>query len=770
MDLGLEALTSASAIDRDVHRPEFYRLALPADRERLRGMLKHVPGIRVHDELHSQLRELVRALNPSTKYTAEELDRAALAHLGDTPATEYGVWVYYPWSDRLVHLLDEAEFTLVRTDRNRNKITREEQARLQQLRIGVVGLSVGQSICLTLALERGFGELRIADHDTLELSNLNRIRSGVHSMGHLKTINVAREIAELDPFLTVTLFNEGIQRTNIDRFFSEGGPLDIVVDECDSIDVKIFLRQKARELRVPVIMDTSDRGMLDIERFDLEPERPILHGLIDHLDPNDAAKAKTNEEKLPFVLPILNVDTLSKRMKASMLEIESSVTTWPQLASSVVLGGALGAEYCRRIALGQSRVSGRWFTDMDVITGELKDPAPANPVLSARPASLSSEAMAKTAESTGLGTPALALTEAEVLALVEAGSQAPSAGNNQPWKFFSDQGRLFLFHDRSRSYSGLDGGQLIPGIGLGACIENIRLTAAAHGAELDSLLHPLGEDSALIAVFSKAGTLEVRKADPLSAAIGLRCSNRRKPKDQPFADSTKEELMRAVTDVSGCSAHWVTGPERLSEVAEHVCTAERIRMLNRIGHQELFGHEIRWTPGSAVGTGDGLDLATLELKPSEQAAMRVAADPEAIGLLREWKAGNGFRKLSGDAIRASAAVCLVSIPDSTARSVLEGGRAAERMWLAATAAGIAVHPISAPIFLAHHIRYGGGAGFDRFETDDIIQAFAGIRHVFATKDREPLFMARLAFADQPTARSIRLPLSSIFHHRHSVTA
>jgi ribosomal protein S18 acetylase RimI-like enzyme len=32
-------------------------------------------------------------------------------------------------------------------------------------------------------------------------------------------------------------------------------------------------------------MDTSDRGLLDIERFDLEPERPIFHGLIGDVDP-----------------------------------------------------------------------------------------------------------------------------------------------------------------------------------------------------------------------------------------------------------------------------------------------------------------------------------------------------------------------------------------------------------------------------------------------------------------------------------------------------
>ncbi len=336
MDTLLEALDSASAPDRTTFRPVFFRLSVPDDRVRLEELLKREPHTVVHDELHSQLRELVRTLNPAQRYTKQDLDRAGIAHLDGQDPRSYGVWVHYPWSNRLVHLLDEREFVLVRTDRNRNKITAEEQALLASKRIGVIGLSVGQSICLTLALERSFGELRIADFDTLELSNLNRIRSGTQAMGHLKTVNVAREIAEIDPFLNVTLFNEGLSRDNIEHFCTNGGKLDILVDECDSVDVKILCRQKAKELRIPVLMDTSDRGMLDIERFDLEPDRSILHGLIDHLDIDAAANARTNEEKLPFILPLLNLDTLSTRMKASMLEIESTTVTWPQLASKMM--------------------------------------------------------------------------------------------------------------------------------------------------------------------------------------------------------------------------------------------------------------------------------------------------------------------------------------------------------------------------------------------------------------------------------------------------
>ncbi len=52
-------------------------------------------------------------------------------------------------------------------------------------------------------------------------------------------------------------------------------------------------------------------------------------------------------------------------MKYSLGEIGKSITTWPQLASSVMLGGALVTDTCRRILLDQLRSSGRYYVDFD---------------------------------------------------------------------------------------------------------------------------------------------------------------------------------------------------------------------------------------------------------------------------------------------------------------------------------------------------------------------------------------------------------------------
>lgn len=136
-------------------------------------------------------------------------------HIHATDLNKYGVWVYYPWSNNLVHLLDEDEFIKVRTNRNIYKILPEEIETLGKKKIGIIGLSVGQSIAMTLALERTCGELRLADFDDIELSNMNRIRAGVQDLGMSKVVLAARQIAELDPYIKVKCFKEGLTNENI---------------------------------------------------------------------------------------------------------------------------------------------------------------------------------------------------------------------------------------------------------------------------------------------------------------------------------------------------------------------------------------------------------------------------------------------------------------------------------------------------------------------------------------------------------------------------
>ncbi|GAB3663984.1 hypothetical protein GCM10028791_39510 [Echinicola sediminis] len=319
------------------------------------------------DELDAQVGELIRINHPQRKFTEKELQDKIEGFYSENPRDLYGNWVYFSWRRQLVRILDEEDFVKVRTSRNRYKITQEEQDLLNTKKIGIIGLSVGQSVALSLAMERTFGELRIADFDTLDLSNMNRIRTGVYSLGLKKVWVVAREIAEIDPFLKVVIYDEGITEGTMDDFFEKGGALDLLVEECDSLPIKIASRLKAKSLNIPVIMDTSDRGLMDIERFDQEPERPIFHGMLSKFGEENELLSKLETHYREFLLSILDFDQLSERLRMSMDEIGKTITTWPQLASSVIMGGAMGAHYARMILLKQKLPSNRFYVDLDEI-------------------------------------------------------------------------------------------------------------------------------------------------------------------------------------------------------------------------------------------------------------------------------------------------------------------------------------------------------------------------------------------------------------------
>lgn len=346
--------------------PEFYRISRLPEREAFSNLLKIKPFIQKFDRIQQQLYELIKITYPAQKFTEEALQKAVTEHLDGCAAEEYGVWVYYPWNEKVVHLLDEKEFLALRTNRNLYKITHEERDSLSTKKIGIIGLSVGQSVAMTLTMERSFGELRIADFDTLDLSNMNRIRTGVHNLGIPKTVIVAREIAKIDPFLKVTCFHEGINENNIDDFIHKNGKLDLLIDECDSLDIKILCRLRARSYGIPVLMDTSDRGMIDIERFDLEPERPLFHGIIPEKDFNEK-NLQNPDLRVHLSLQIAGAAAISERMKHSIPEIGKTIATWPQLASAVALGGAAVAEISRKVLLGEHIYSGRFYADVEEI-------------------------------------------------------------------------------------------------------------------------------------------------------------------------------------------------------------------------------------------------------------------------------------------------------------------------------------------------------------------------------------------------------------------
>jgi hypothetical protein len=745
------------------YRPTVFRL--PVDEGALHHLLKDRPDIQVFDRIQAQLRELIKSLNPGTKLAEDALQAAIDKHLSGRELSEYGSWVFYPWCNRLVHLLDAEEFAIVRTDRNRNKITREEQVLLATKKVGVIGLSVGQSVSLTMALERCFGEIRLADFDTLDLSNLNRIRTSTSHLGMNKAIVTAREIAEIDPYLKVVCFTDGLTRENMDAFFTEGGKLDILVEECDSVDIKIMARQKAKALRIPVVMDMSDRGCLDVERFDLEPERPLMHGWIDHLDLDAASRPMSAEEKVPYMLPITGVETLSPRMKASVIELGQTISTWPQLATSVVLGGAVAGDAVRRIALDEFHASGRWFVDLEEQVADPPGSSPPPSPLAPQFELTEEERAALSRQLPSVSITALELDEELVAELVLAGSTAPSYGNMQPWEFVWHQRRLLVFRNPHRSASVWDRDGMMAHLALGACVENIVLKAADLG--LGSQVHASLDEHAMLTAwleFHQAASEHSDHAEwaRLAAMIPERRTDRAIGRPMPMALSTMDQLSHLAGNGDGCVIHWVHSSAQLQELGELHGMAERLHMMHPEGHREYFSKLIRWNEKEAEDQQDGLDLGTFNYPPMAEAAMKVMSDPKAMTLLRKWNGGTGLSQLPGIAIRSSSAVALISAPKDEPGAWLEAGRCSERLWLACNAEKWAVQPLSSIISLTRTFANAPHV-FSLIEQEQMKKIAERFALLFGSSGSVPLFLLRVFHTASTAHRkgSKRRPLDSM---------
>jgi len=97
-----------------------------------------------------------------------------------------------------VHLPDPETYFRLRTSRNRQLVTDDEQRCFRDGAVAVGGLSVGFSILHNLVLGGGPRHVRIADFDRLSVPNLNRLAHSVTEIGVRKTRLAARRVYELE--------------------------------------------------------------------------------------------------------------------------------------------------------------------------------------------------------------------------------------------------------------------------------------------------------------------------------------------------------------------------------------------------------------------------------------------------------------------------------------------------------------------------------------------------------------------------------------------
>ncbi|OBA95631.1 hypothetical protein A5666_16235 [Mycolicibacterium fortuitum] len=674
--------------------------------------LRRDPRITVIDECRQQ-RAALHTLVPA-------VDRELI----DEPAR----WAYYPWRRSLIRILGPESFSRLRLDRNRNLITADEQRRLSSLKIGVIGLSVGHAIAYNLATEGLCGEIRLTDFDELELANLNRVPGTVFDLGLNKAVIAARRIAEIDPYITVCIDRHGAVPESIDDFVQG---LDIVVEECDSLDAKVLVREAARARRLPVLMTTGDRGLLDVERFDLQPSRPILHGLLGDVAARDLA-GLTSKDKVPHVLRILDAPELSPRMAASLVEVGKTLSTWPQLAAEVVLGATIVANAVRRIGLGEPMPSGRVRVDVADALDRIGDPLVAGSAPAAVPTS--SDAQDEPAGLAGI--------------LTTAATRAPSGGNVQPWHIEATDDRINL-RLATKYTTAMDVGYRGSAVALGAAAFNARVAAAAHGLTGDVEWSRGDEGTPLYgtAQFSPGNAPELADLyEPMLA----RETNRLRGTGAPISAEVLERL-RTAARTEGAELTLLHQPAEIETAAGLLARADRIRYLTPVLHREMMS-ELRW-PGDAE-PDTGIDVTTLGLDPADLVVLDILRRPEVMAKLSDWDAGTALGDDTYERVTSSSALAVVSVRGRRLTDYAVAGSAVEAVWIHAQNQGLAVQPVSPAFLYAHDDRDLQALSPDHAETLRDLQ-YAFRRLTGTERDESQALVLRLSYAPRPTVRSRR---------------
>jgi len=123
------------------------------------------------------------------------------------------------------------------------------QEKLKRAKVLVAGAGgLGSPICLYLAAA-GIGMIRIVDHDTIDLSNLNRqILHGTADIGRPKVDSAKDKLAILNAAVKIEAISVAITEDNINSLIKG---CDLMVDALDNLPTRYLLNKVAMEKGLP---------------------------------------------------------------------------------------------------------------------------------------------------------------------------------------------------------------------------------------------------------------------------------------------------------------------------------------------------------------------------------------------------------------------------------------------------------------------------------------------------------------------------------------
>lgn len=337
-----------------------------------------VPGSELSDEFNLEFE----------KFNLAQADSKSGAGL------DYGTLVYFPRVGKLVRFADKYWHRIALLVRNSTLILDPEmkmswfeaRERFDKAVIAVAGCSLGNNVAHAIARDIRPTRMKVADNKDYHLTNANRVHLTYDDLGRNKAIVTAEQLHSLDPFMDISVFNDGVHERNIDLFINGDGISEpkstVILEETDDPDMKIFIRENARKSGIPVIMvtDIGSAAQVDIRRFDLDRSLSLAPLVSDEklYEKRDQWRQdlanRTKFYEFAFAL-IGNNYQYSPEFRNIVLKESSPVFGGvPQLGSTVMAAAGIAGEVTARLLLGfklQERIFMMKYNGKVIIEGAL---------------------------------------------------------------------------------------------------------------------------------------------------------------------------------------------------------------------------------------------------------------------------------------------------------------------------------------------------------------------------------------------------------------
>jgi len=272
------------------------------------------------------------------------------------------------------------------------------------------------------------------------------------------------------------------------------------------------------------------------------------------------------------------------------------------------------------------------------------------------------------------------LIRSEVDRAVRSATFAPSILNIQPWRFVADGDAVHLHLDESRTLPVIDPLHRALTISCGAALFNLRLAIAALGHQPDVQVLPDPACPTLLATVRPGRVASPSRAElRLYDAVPRRRTSRVPYSAQPIAPETVVSLEHMAA-IEGTVLQVLTASEA-SEMTRLAREADEMQRANTDARREIR----QWT-GRPPGSVDGLPDASLGPLARRRS-----------GAVRDFGLGipDPDRRVADFEPEPTLAVLVTD--EDTSADWLRAGQALERVWLEATAAGLAVSLITQPL-------------------------------------------------------------------------